>query len=314
MTQHLFPYSARPTSTTDYNMDKNVGFLDRHISELEQVATRVSPSCRSTTSRAFLSKVFFFKATKPTPKPCGVNFANRVLAVQFRVRNFFSEMNLEPLVAFAERQSNLVIETANMRIDVSLVDIHIELEKKTWLTIHIMQEANFIQEAKAIQQPDQADEKGVSKAKTHVETNKRNEVNEGESLQDSHRPITPISPITSPSPAFSVPILSLNTSTRHLITKEGSPPFNLVFNHGTRHYDLIDSNHHPSYFLHTFHPLNLKVAAWTPGSLQVHTQTKDYVKKMGTGEFMNFSVRDVEGLEKLMEELKGCGVEVLKMQ
>ncbi|KAL8853880.1 MAG: hypothetical protein Q9221_001351 [Calogaya cf. arnoldii] len=276
-------------------MDKNIGFLDRHISELERVATRVSPSCPSTTSRAFLSKVSFFKATKPTPDPCGVGFANRVLAVQFRVRNFFSETNLEPLVAFAERQSNLVVESANMHIDVSL-------------------EANLIQEAKAVQEPDQADEKGVSKAKTHGETNKRNEIEESEILQDSRRPITPISPIPSPIPAFSVSILSLNTSTRHHITKEGSPPFTLIFNHGTRHYDLIDSNHHPSYFLHTFHPLNLKVAAWAPGSLQVHTQTRDYVKKMGTGEFMNFSVRDVEGLENLVEELKGCGVEVLKMQ
>ena len=133
--------------------------------------------------------------------------------------------------------------------------------------------------------------------------------------QETHRPITPISPIPSPTVPFCLPILSLNTSTRHLITKEGTPPFTLTFNPGTRHYDLMDqSTHTPSYFLHTFHPLNLKIAAWAPGSLQVHTQTKDYVKKNGTGEFMNWGVQDVEGLEMLVEELKGSGVEVLRME
>ena len=133
--------------------------------------------------------------------------------------------------------------------------------------------------------------------------------------QETHRPITPISPIPSPTVPFCLPILSLNTSTRHLITKEGTPPFTLTFNPGTRHYDLMDqSTHNPSYFLHTFHPLNLKIAAWAPGSLQVHTQTKDYVKKNGTGEFMNWGVQDVEGLEILVEELKGSGVEVLRME
>ena len=124
MIQHRSPHSVqRPEEEDIYNMDKNVGFLDHHISELEQHANRVFPSCPFAIRGAFLAKVSFFKVTKPTPSPCGVDFANRVLAVQYRVRNLFTQSTLEPLAAFAERQSKVMIETANMRIDVGLINI-----------------------------------------------------------------------------------------------------------------------------------------------------------------------------------------------
>ncbi|KAL9025595.1 MAG: hypothetical protein Q9180_007639, partial [Flavoplaca navasiana] len=176
-------------------------------------------------------------------------------------------------------------------------------------------EANLIHEAKLAEEPDHVEENAVVGSTKNQEASTQTDAEGGETTQETHRPITPISPISSPTVPFCLPILSLNTSTRHLITKEGTPPFTLTFNPGTRHYDLMDQNtHNPSYFLHTFHPLNLKIAAWAPGSLQVHTQTKDYVKKNGTGEFMNWGVQDVEGLEMLVEELKGGGVEVLRME
>ena len=115
-------HSVQRPEEDKYNLDKNVGFLDHHISELELFANRVFPSCPSPIRGAFLAKASFFKITKPTPSPCGVDFANRVLAVRFRVRNLFSQPTLEPLAAFGERQSELMIETANMRVDVGRID------------------------------------------------------------------------------------------------------------------------------------------------------------------------------------------------
>lgn len=125
MTQHPSPHGAQATSTIDYDMNRNVGYLDHHICELEQLANRVSPHCPFAARGAFLSKVSFFRITKPTPTPCGVDFANRVLAVQFNVRKLFNLSTLEPLEAFAERQSRLMVETANMRIDVGLIGLPI---------------------------------------------------------------------------------------------------------------------------------------------------------------------------------------------
>lgn len=46
----------------------------------------------------------------------------------------------------------------------------------------------------------------------------------------------------------------------------------------------------------------------------MHTQTNDYVKKNGTGDYMNLSVENVEGLETLVEGLKASGVEALRME
>lgn len=54
--------------------------------------------------------------------------------------------------------------------------------------------------------------------------------------------------------------------------------------------------------------------AWAPGSLQVHTQTKDYVKKKGTGQYINLTVSTVEDLKELVEDLKARGVEAWKME
>ncbi|KAL8670002.1 MAG: hypothetical protein Q9168_005434 [Polycauliona sp. 1 TL-2023] len=276
-------------------MDKDAGALDHHISELEQLVNRLGPSCHFSVRRAFLKKVIFFKSRKPTSTHHGVNFADRVMIVHFRVRKLFDDMSLEPLAGFAERQSSLMMEITNMRFD----------------------ESNLIQEAKLVQAPDEAEEITANQAaKLQDEEGNGNNAEEedGEILPDIHRPITPISPVPSSPIPFSVAIRSLNTSTRHHITKELSQSFNLNFNPGTRHYDLIDSAHHPSYFLHTFHPLNLKIVAWAPGSLQAHTQTKDYVKKKGTGDYMNFTMENVEGLEMLVAGLKEDGVEVLKME
>lgn len=122
MPQHPSP-GAQPTSTILYNMDKQVGYLDHHISELEQLADRLAPGCLFATRGAFMTKVTFFRITKPTSTPCGVDLANRVLTVQFKVRKLFNETTLEPLIAFAERQSRLMVETANMHIDVGLIDL-----------------------------------------------------------------------------------------------------------------------------------------------------------------------------------------------
>ncbi|KAI4228174.1 MAG: hypothetical protein L6R36_001827 [Xanthoria steineri] len=291
MLRHPSP-GAQPTSTVLYNMDKQVGYLDHHISELEQLANRLAPGCLFATRGAFMTKVTFFRITKPTSTPCGVDLANRILTVQFKVRKLFNETTLEPLIAFAERQSRLMVETANMHIA----------------------EANLIREARLVQEPDEAEEDAGSKVAKQMEAPEQETVKDGEILHDAHRPMTPISPVSTPSLPFSVAITSLNTSTRHYIAKEGSPPFTLTFNHGTRHYDLVDTNHHPSYSLHTFHPLDLKIVAWAPGSLQVHTQTNDYVKKNGTGDYMNLGVENVEGLEMLVEGLKASGVEALRME
>ncbi|KAL9000459.1 MAG: hypothetical protein Q9169_000976 [Polycauliona sp. 2 TL-2023] len=274
-------------------MEKDALVLGHYISELEQLVNRLSPNCHTALRRALLAKVDFFGRRKPTATHHGVGFANRVMAAHFRVRNLFDETQLEPLAAFAEKQSNLMIEIANMRID----------------------ERNLIREERIAQEPEQAEGNATSEAAEHQDVDPCKETEEeGEILQEIPRPITPISPVPSSPIPFSVPILSLNTSTRHHVTKDNTQPFTLTFNHGTRHYDLIDSYHHPSYFLHTFHPLDLKIAVWAPGSLQVHTQTKDYVKKNGTGDYMNFSVENVEGLERLVEELKRSGVEILKME
>ncbi|CAL8575939.1 hypothetical protein XPA_001833 [Xanthoria parietina] len=291
MPQHPSP-GAQPTSTILYNMDKQVGYLDHHISELEQLADRLAPGCLFATRGAFMTKVTFFRITKPTCTPCGVDLANRVLTVQFKVRNLFNETTLEPLIAFAERQSRLMVETANMHID----------------------EAKPFREARLVQGSDEAEEDPGNEAAKHTEAREQETAEDGQILHDTQRPMTPISPVSTPTLPFSVAITSLNTSTRHYIAKEGSQPFTLIFNHGTHHYDLVDTNHHPSYSLHTFHPLDLKIVAWAPGSLQVHTQTNDYVKKNGTGDYMNLSVENVEGLETLVEGLKASGVEALRME
>ncbi|KAL9593355.1 MAG: hypothetical protein Q9179_005932, partial [Wetmoreana sp. 5 TL-2023] len=138
---------------------------------------------------------------------------------------------------------------------------------------------------------------------------------------DDHQPITPVSlsPV-SPIPIsltpshllpfsvpFSVPIKSINTTHRYDVTVEGSLTFTLRFNHGTHHHDLIDEHHQPSYFIYTFHPLGLKIVAWQPGSLQVHMQTKDYVKKNRTDGVHELTVETVDDLEKLVENLKRGG-------
>ncbi len=195
-----------------------------------------------------------------------------------------------------------------------------------------MQEAKPFREARLVQGSDEAEEDPGNEAAKHTEAREQETAEDGQILhvrstrfpphltsmltpsQDTQRPMTPISPVSTPTLPFSVAITSLNTSTRHYIAKEGSQPFTLIFNHGTHHYDLVDTNHHPSYSLHTFHPLDLKIVAWAPGSLQVHTQTNDYVKKNGTGDYMNLSVENVEGLETLVEGLKASGVEALRME
>ncbi|KAL8784367.1 MAG: hypothetical protein Q9213_004019 [Squamulea squamosa] len=283
-------------------MDRHDEFIERHVAELEQLANRASPPCPTAASRDFLGMVNWFRGTTPSRNPCGCGFANRVLAVHFRVRRFFNEATLEPLKDFVERQSEAMIESANLHID----------------------QASLEQEARLIEEPERTEVNGITKVVKQREIAEPKDIEEGEIVQDNHEPITPISPsatspITisltpSPSLPFSVAIKSINTTHRYHVTKEGSPPFTLTFNHGTRHYDLIDEHHHPSYFLYTFHPLNLKIVAWAPGSLQVHTQTKDYVKKNGTGEYMSLTVETVDDLEKLVEELKVKGVEAWKME
>ncbi|KAL8728779.1 MAG: hypothetical protein Q9166_005157 [cf. Caloplaca sp. 2 TL-2023] len=113
----------------------------------------------------------------------------------------------------------------------------------------------------------------------------------------------------------------MNTSNRTYCAKEGSPPFILSFNKVTCQYDALDELLGPfvnkrqgPYRLYAFDPLKLKGVIWAPGSLEVHTQTKDYNKKNGTGDYLNLRVQTVEDLEKLVEELMGNGVQAMKME
>ncbi|KAL8859227.1 MAG: hypothetical protein Q9178_004165 [Gyalolechia marmorata] len=180
--------------------------------------------------------------------------------------------------------------------------------------VPLRHEANLMQEAKLLQGPTEVIE---SKAKEEVQQDqatRQEDMGVVGSLQNDQKPLTPISPTPRPTLPFSVAIQSINTTERYHVAKEGSPPFTLTFNHGARHYDISDQHHHPSYFLQSFHPLDLKIVAWAPGSLQVHTQTKDYVKKKGTGQYMNLTVSTVEDLKELVEDLKARGVEAWKME
>ncbi|KAI4233414.1 MAG: hypothetical protein L6R40_007078 [Gallowayella cf. fulva] len=223
----------------------------------------------------------------------------------------FSESSLQPLQAFAERQSKMMIETANLHTHVHdpMNDIAEQWTNKT-------QEWNLMQEAKHLDDGLAKETSEHSEPAKPAATTPKENIEEGVVSQD--RPLKTLkSPgytsilAPSPAPPFSIPITFINTPTRTYCTKEqgiNTNPFTLTFNQHTRHYDILDENHNPSYFLYTFHPLNLKVVSWAPGSLDVHTQTKDYDKKSGKGEYVNLRVQTVEALEALVEGLKARGV------
>lgn len=99
-----------------------------------------------------------------------------------------------------------------------------------------------------------------------------------------------------------------------LASKDGMMPFVLKFFEHTGKYQLIERYcghaecHAEENLVHYFiDPANLGLVAWAPGSTFVHTQTENY-KKGVSGDYCNLQLRDVEGLEELMEHMKAKGI------
>lgn len=138
-------YDTHPSRTSISSTDRRDNYIDHHITELEKCCDRLCRPGSSTQERGtFLTKVAFFIGTIPTDSSRrGCGFANRVYVVHFRVHRMFSESSLQPLQAFAERQSKMMIETANLHTHVHdpMNDIAEQWTNKT-------QEWNLMQEAK----------------------------------------------------------------------------------------------------------------------------------------------------------------------
>ncbi len=102
-----------------------------------------------------------------------------------------------------------------------------------------------------------------------------------------------------------------------LVAKDPELPFVLKFSPHTRHYQLADSYcghldcHLEEELSHYFlDPAEIAFVFWAPGMLFVHMENRVYNKEDEVAEYCNLGLKDVEGLEGLMEHMKTEGVEV----
>ncbi|KAL8931904.1 MAG: hypothetical protein Q9211_006657 [Gyalolechia sp. 1 TL-2023] len=101
-----------------------------------------------------------------------------------------------------------------------------------------------------------------------------------------------------------------------LASKDDQKPFVLKFFEDCGRYQVIDpwcGDHGEDSLVHFFiDPGNVGFVAWAPQSTFIHTQTKNY-RKGESGDYCNVELRDVEGLEDLLEHMKGQGISVQKV-
>ncbi|KAL8679359.1 MAG: hypothetical protein Q9186_004364 [Xanthomendoza sp. 1 TL-2023] len=302
-------------------MTRHDNHLDCQIAELEKYVDWIfRPNWPTSRAREmFLNKVAFFTEAIPTTTSHGCGFADRVYIVCYRVQKLFSEISLQPLRDYAEKQSQMMIETANLQMDeASLMHEAAIIENDEKENLQVRPPITFSCTSRIlslrraywsldtqIEYPTSA--RALIVINTHQDHCLVSPKSPSPTPSSSFLSSPPSSPHSTSSP-FRVPITFINTPNRTHCTKEGFSAFILTFNEGTNHFDILDEAHHISYFLYSFHPFNLKVVAWAPGSLDVHTQTKDYDKESGKGEYMNLRVHTVEDLEELVEGLKDKGV------
>ncbi|KAI4169419.1 MAG: hypothetical protein LQ343_005723 [Gyalolechia ehrenbergii] len=249
--------------------------LDTNIFNLEWMAGQRQDQATPETLGQLLETANDFLALRETMSPMGTTFVDRLTKAFEKIEKLLPDGDLIGLEDFINRQKLVTLEADLGKLKESIQALEVA-EKEAGNT-----------EAPAAEQDK-----------------------------------VPVYEITSPpeSPTFTFPlaveILNVNTGARMLASKDDEKPFVLKFFEECGRYQVIDpwcGAHGEDNLVHFFiDPGNVGFVAWAPKSTFIHTQTENY-RKCESGDFCNIELRDVEGLEDLLEHMKGRGISVQKV-